>query len=97
LAFGYLIENAGVIITDSGNIAEEATFLNVPCITLNDYAEHPETYKFGTNELVGEDTELLGEYIEKAIKGDWKKGSLPEQWDGRTAERIVQILLSMQQ
>ena len=55
LFFGYLINKAKGIITDSGNVAEEATFLGIPCITLNTYAEHPETWRVGTNELVGED------------------------------------------
>lgn len=92
LSFGYLMGHAQSIITDSGNIAEEATFLGVPCITLNNYAEHPETWRIGTNELVGEDEELLGTMIERLMKNEWKKGELPERWDGRTAERILQIL-----
>lgn len=93
LSFGYLMNNAKAIITDSGNVAEEATFLGVPCITLNTYAEHPETYRFGTNELVGESPEALKEAMQTLMTGNWKTGSLPERWDGRTAERIVQILL----
>lgn len=92
LFFGYLINQAKGIITDSGNVAEEATFLGIPCITLNTYAEHPETYRMGTNELVGEDPEKLAEAMNTLMKGEWKHGELPERWDGRTAERIVQIL-----
>lgn len=92
LSFGFLVNNAMGIVTDSGNVAEEATFLNIPCITLNDFAEHPETYKVGTNMLVGEDVEALSQSLEVMIKGEWKKGVLPEKWDGRTSERIVQIL-----
>lgn len=94
LAFAYLMNHAKGVITDSGNIAEETTFLGVPCISLSDYAEHPETYKLGTNELVGESTEKLGDALTKLMDGNWKKGELPERWDGRTAERIIQILLS---
>jgi len=94
LTFGYLMNNAKAIITDSGNVAEEATFLGIPCMTLNNYAEHPETYRFGTNELVGESPEALGQAMQTLMAGKWKSGSLPERWDGRTAERIVQILLS---
>jgi len=94
LSFGYLINKAKAIITDSGNVAEEATFLGVPCITLNSYAEHPETYRYGTNELVGESPEALKKAMYTLMAGNWKKGNLPERWDGRTAERIVQILLS---
>lgn len=94
LFFGYLVNKAKGIITDSGNVAEEATFLGIPCITLNSYAEHPETYRMGTNELVGEDAVVLGNTLEKLMKGEWKQGELPERWDGRTAERIVQILIN---
>ena len=92
LHFGYLVEKAHAIITDSGNVAEEATFLGVPCISLSDYAEHPETHRIGTNELVGEDPERLKEALKKLHQGEWKEGKLPERWDGRTAERIIQIL-----
>ena len=94
LFFGYLINKAKGIITDSGNVAEEATFLGIPCITLNTYAEHPETWRMGTNELVGEDPVLLAKAMDILMKGEWKRGELPERWDGRTAERIVQILTS---
>lgn len=94
LFFGYLIQKAKGIITDSGNVAEEATFLGIPCITLNTYAEHPETWRVGTNELVGEDPSALGKAMEALGRGEWKRGELPERWDGRTAERIVQILMS---
>ena len=93
LSFGYLMSNAKAIITDSGNVAEEATFLGIPCMTLNTYAEHPETHRFGTNELVGESPEALKEAMQTLMEGKWKTGNLPERWDGRTAERIVQILL----
>lgn len=94
LTFGFLINKAKAIVTDSGNVAEEATFLGIPCITLNTYAEHPETWRIGTNELVGESPSALAEAMEKLAKGEWKQGTLPERWDGRTAERIVQILLN---
>lgn len=93
LHFGYLMNNAKGIITDSGNLAEEATFLDVPCITLNSYAEHPETWRMGTNELVGDDLDALQRLLKQLIKGEWKHATLPDRWDGRTADRIVQILL----
>lgn len=95
MKFGYLSLHAKGIITDSGNVAEEATFNNVPCVTLNSYTEHIETVKQGTNVLVGEDAEKLGIYVKDINKGHWKKGSLPDRWDGRTAERIVHILLDI--
>ena len=94
LEFGYLTSHALGIITDSGNVAEEATFNNVPCITLNSYTEHQDTVKQGTNVLVGEDATRLGEVLEDMVAGQWKRASLPDRWDGRTAERIIQILLS---
>lgn len=94
LEFGYLIAHAKGVITDSGNVAEEATFHHVPCITLNSYTEHIETVKQGTNELVGEDADKLRDAMRRMVAGDWKTGSLPDRWDGRSAERIVQILLN---
>ncbi len=94
LHFGYLINNAKGIVTDSGNIAEEATFLDVPCITLNSYAEHPETWRIGTNELVNEDPVVLATMLERLMHEEWKHTTLPDRWDGRTAERIVQTLIN---
>ena len=93
LEFGWLTANAKGIITDSGNVAEEATFNGVPCITLNSYTEYQETVTVGTNVLVGGDTEKLRQALIDMTAGNWKKGALPDRWDGRTAERIVQILL----
>ena len=92
LDFGYLTSHAMGIITDSGNVAEEATFNHVPCITLNSYTEHSETVKQGTNVLVGEDANKLRESLTDLVAGRWKTSSLPDRWDGRTAERIVKIL-----
>ncbi len=94
LDFGYLTSHAMAVVTDSGNVAEEATFNNVPCITLNDYTEHIETINQGTNVLIGEDVDKLLESIRLIKAGKWKQATLPERWDGRTAERIVKILLS---
>ncbi len=94
LHFGFLINQAKGIVTDSGNIAEEATFLDVPCITLNTYAEHPETWRIGTNELVGENSFALSASLYKLLHEGWKHTTLPDRWDGRTAERIVQTLLN---
>jgi UDP-N-acetylglucosamine 2-epimerase (non-hydrolysing) len=95
LEFGYLTAHAKGIITDSGNVAEEATFNMVPCITLNSYTEHEETVKVGSNVLVGEDAEKLGEAVKDMSTDNWKKSSIPNRWDGRSAERIVQILLDL--
>ena len=93
LEFGWLTSHAKGVITDSGNVAEEATFNSVPCITLNNYTEHQETVTIGSNVLVGEDAEKLRESVGQMVKGEWKKCALPDRWDGRTAERIVQILV----
>ena len=93
LQFGWLTAHAKGIITDSGNVAEEATFNNVPCITLNSYTEHQETVKLGTNVLVGEDAGKLREAMQQLNQGEWKQAQLPDRWDGRTAERIVKILM----
>ena len=92
LEFGYLSAHAKGIITDSGNVAEEATFNSVPCITLNSYTEHAETVRQGTNVLVGENADILGEKTSEMVRGKWKNSTLPDRWDGRSAERIVQIL-----
>ena len=93
LEFGWLTSQARGIITDSGNVAEEATFNHVPCITLNSYTEHQETVTIGSNVLVGEDPQKLREAIALMVAGKWKESALPDRWDGRTAERIVSILL----
>ena len=93
LEFGWLTSHAKGIITDSGNVAEEATFNNIPCITLNSYTEHIETVKQGTNVLVGEDAVKLSEAMQQLNQGEWKQTQLPDRWDGRTAERIVKILM----
>lgn len=93
LEFGYLTAHALGIITDSGNVAEEATFNTVPCITLNSYTEHIETVKTGSNVLVGEEPVRLGEEMSRMISGEWKHCGIPDRWDGRSAERIVQTLL----
>ena len=94
LECGWLTAHAKGIITDSGNVAEEATFNSVPCITLNNYTEHQETVSVGSNVLVGEDAGKLREAVGQMVRGEWKKCALPDRWDGRTAERIVQILLN---
>lgn len=95
LDFAYLLANARGIITDSGNVAEEATFNNVPCATLNSYTEHIETVKQGTNVLVGEDADKLGKAVADMTNDAWKPANIPDRWDGRSAERIVQTLIGL--
>ena len=93
LEFSYLLLNAAGVITDSGNVAEEATFTNVPCATLNSYTEHIETVKQGTNILVGEDAQKLRTAVSDMVSGKWKTATIPDRWDGRSAERIIQTLI----
>ena len=94
LSFAFLAKNACGVITDSGNVAEEATFNGVPCITLNSYTEHIETVKVGTNVLVGDDVELLNQYLNDMVSDKWKHSGIPDRWDGRSADRIVRILFN---
>ncbi len=95
LEFNFLVKHAKAVITDSGGITEEATVLGVPCLTLRDSTERPETCIIGTNELVGTDPKNLKPYLNKLFLGKWKKGNIPEMWDGHAAERIVECILKM--
>ena len=92
LEFNYLVKNSLMVITDSGGITEETTVMQVPCVTLRDSTERPETVTMGTNELVGSDAKKFELALAKIFAGDWKKGSVPELWDGKTAQRIVEII-----
>jgi len=92
LEFNYLVKHAKAVITDSGGITEETTVLGVPCMTLRDNTERPETITIGTNELIGTNPNAIKPALEKLFSGSWKKGEIPLKWDGNTAERIVQIL-----
>lgn len=92
LEFNYLVREARGVITDSGGITEETTVMGVPCMTLRDSTERPETIQMGTNELVGTDPVKLRPYLDRLFSGCWKKGSIPQFWDGKTAERIVRTL-----
>jgi UDP-N-acetylglucosamine 2-epimerase (non-hydrolysing) len=92
LEFNYLVKNAKAVITDSGGITEETTVMGVPCLTLRDSTERPETVTTGTNELIGTNPAALGTVLDKLFAGQWKKGSTPLKWDGQSGERIVQVL-----
>lgn len=89
LEFIYLVKHAKGIITDSGGITEEATVLDVPCLTMRNSTERPETVEIGTNELIGDDIGKLGRCLQQVVSGQWKKGAIPDYWDGKTSERIV--------
>jgi UDP-N-acetylglucosamine 2-epimerase (non-hydrolysing) len=95
LEFNYLVERAKVVVTDSGGITEETSVMGVPCMTLRDNTERPETMDLGTNELIGTDPGAIRPAMEKLFAGDWKKGEEIPLWDGKTAERIVEQLLQL--
>lgn len=92
LDFMNLTQNCKFVMTDSGGIQEETTYLGIPCMTLRENTERPITIEVGTNELVGPNTEQILNYAQKMLTGQWKKGAVPELWDGRAAERIVEVL-----
>ena len=95
LEFNYMVERAKAVVTDSGGITEETTVMGVPCITLRDNTERPETCTLGTNELIGTDPAAVKPALDTLFAGEWKKGAIPALWDGHTAERIVDILLTL--
>lgn len=92
LEFNFLVKHAKAVITDSGGITEETTVMGVPCMTLRDTTERPETVTIGTNELLGTAPSSLRPALDRLFAGGWKKGGIPEKWDGKTGERIVAIL-----
>ncbi|AEV34251.1 UDP-N-acetylglucosamine 2-epimerase [Owenweeksia hongkongensis DSM 17368] len=92
LEFNYLVSKAKAVVTDSGGITEETTVMGIPCMTLRNNTERPETITQGTNELLGVNPKAIAPAMKKLFSGDWKKGSIPELWDGKTGERIATIL-----
>lgn len=95
LQFNYLVQYAKAVITDSGGITEETTVMNVPCMTLRDNTERPETCSIGTNELIGTNPAAIAPAFEKLFSGNWKKGKIPERWDGHTSERIIDQICTL--
>lgn len=95
LEFNYLVQHAKAVITDSGGITEETTVMGIPCMTLRDNTERPETISIGTNELLGTDPEAIKPAMQKLFSDEWKKGEIPPLWDGKTSERIVECLFSI--
>ncbi len=95
LEFNYLVKNSMAVITDSGGITEETTVMNIPCITLRDTTERPETVKIGSNELIGTNAKNISYALDKLFLNNWKKSQIPELWDGKSGERIIKHILSL--
>lgn len=95
LEFNYLVKHSKAVITDSGGITEETTVMHVPCLTLRDNTERPETCTVGTNRLVGTDPAAIAPALEDLYAGRWSHGAIPEKWDGHAAERIIKLLKSL--
>lgn len=95
LEFNYLVDHALGVVTDSGGITEETTILGVPCVTLRNSTERPETVTLGTNELLGTNPSAIAPALLRMRDGTWKKGSVPPLWDGQAGERIVAKLESI--
>lgn len=95
LEFNYLVANSKAVITDSGGITEETTVMGIPCMTLRDNTERPETVSVGTNELIGTNPAAIKPALDRLFGGEWKKGAAPEKWDGKAAERIAAILTAL--
>ncbi len=93
LEFNYLVERSKAVVTDSGGITEETTVMGIPCMTLRDNTERPETVTEGTNELIGTDPKNIEAAMRQLFSNNWKKGKIPVLWDGKTAERIVSVLM----
>ena len=94
LNFMYLIKNSFAVITDSGGISEETTVMGIPCFTMRNNTERPETQSIGTNTLVGTSIGNLEKLFGEFLKNGKRKAGIPELWDGKASERIVEILLT---
>ena len=95
LEFNFLVKNALAVLTDSGGITEETTVMNIPCMTLRDSTERPETCDIGTNILVGNDPEKLKSAFNILFSGNWKHGNTPKFWDGHAAMRIMNYIIGI--
>lgn len=93
--FNFLVQHAKAVITDSGGITEETSVMGIPCMTLRDNTERPETITMGTNELLGSDPRAIKSAMERLFNNQWKKGQDIPKWDGKTSERIVEVLNSL--
>lgn len=96
LEFNYLVEKAKAVVTDSGGITEETTVMGVPCMTLRDNTERPETVTDGTNELIGTNPKSIKPAMERVFSGNWKQGTIPKLWDGKAGQRIINQIIMME-
>ena len=97
LDFIKLERNCRFVLTDSGGIQEETTWMGVPCLTVRENTERPVTVEVGTNEIVGTDSDKIVDSAQKILSGKWKKGQIPPYWDGESASRIVKIIRDYRQ
>lgn len=95
LEFNYLVKHAKAVITDSGGITEETTVMHIPCLTLRDNTERPETYRVGTNRLVGTNPDAIEPALKDLFSGIWPYGDIPQKWDGHASERIIEIIKNL--
>lgn len=95
LEFNYLVERAKAVVTDSGGVTEETTVMGIPCITIRENTERPETIRLGTNEIIGTNPKSIAPALDKLFNNGWKKGTIPEKWDGKSGQRIVEILKTL--
>ena len=96
LDFLQLYSGARLVLTDSGGIQEESTYLRVPCLTVRENTERPITIEVGTNVLVGQDMERLRTEVDCILAGTFKTGMIPQLWDGRAGERIADVIVKWQ-
>jgi len=95
LEFLNLMENSSLVVTDSGGIQEETTYLQVPCLTFRDSTERPVTVELGTNQLLADlNPQTVHEKMVEILEGRTKKGIIPPLWDGNAAERIADVLVN---
>jgi len=87
-----LVKESKFVLTDSGGIQEETTWLRVPCLTMRDNTERPSTIELGTNKLVGRDQDAIVTAVGQILNGRWKKGRIPKLWDGHATERIIKVI-----
>lgn len=89
----YMVKGAAIVLTDSGGLQEETTFLGVPCVTIRENTERPVTVTLGTNYLAGTRPESILAIANEILSGNPKKGEIPPLWDGKSSERIADIVL----